>query len=419
MRILVLNAGSSSQKCKLYAIDDHATTLPEHPSQPLWEATADWTKERDGAELRVSTIHGKQHEEDFPVDSRIPVIERMLRTLWKGKTKVIERPSDIAIIGHRIVHGGLRTQATALITPAVKQEIQWLAAFAPLHNPASLEGIEACERVLGRIPQATVFDTAFHSQFPPEVAVYPGPYSWFEQGIRHYGFHGISHQYCARRSAQILGRELSSLRIVNCHLGNGCSLAAIKDGHSIDTTMGFTPLDGLMMGSRSGSIDPSILIYLQRTKGYSADQLDEILNKESGLKGISGVSSDLRQVLQAIENGNERARLALDIYIYRLRYFIGAMIASLGGIDVLTFTGGVGENAAQVRARTCEAFGFLNLKLDPQKNAASPADQDIAAPDSSVRVLIVHTEEDWEIARECWHLLKRESIPTIGSTRLY
>jgi acetate kinase len=302
------------------------------------------------------------------------------------------------------VHGGPHYSQSVLITPEVKAEIRRFASFAPLHNPENLSVIETTERILDNIPQVAVFDTAYHSHLLPEAMIYPGPYSWFEQGIRRYGFHGISHQYCARRSAQIVGRDLKSLRIVNCHLGNGCSLAAIRAGQSIDTTMGFSPLEGLMMGTRSGSIDPSILFYLQREHGYSAAQLDQILNKESGLKGISGVSGDMREILHAIKEGNQRAKLALLMYVYRLRYFIGAMIASLAGIDVLTFTGGVGENSPEVRAKTCEAFRFLGLQLDPDKNAASPADQDIATPESAIRVLIVHTEEDWEIARECWHI---------------
>jgi acetate kinase len=237
-----------------------------------------------------------------------------------------------------------------------------------------------------------------------ETVVYPGPYEWFEQGIRRYGFHGISHQYCAERIPQILQRDIANLRIINCHLGNGCSLAAIKHGLSIDTTMGFTPLEGLMMGTRSGTIDPSILTYLQRIHGYTSDELERILNKESGLKGISGISSDLRQIQQAIDEGNQRAKLALDIFIYRLRFFISAMLPALGGLDVLSFTGGIGENSAYVRAAVCAAFEFLNIKLDAAKNTSSPADQDIATTDSAVRVVIVHTEEDWEIAKACWHI---------------
>jgi acetate kinase len=400
MKILVLNAGSSSQKSRLYEIVDHpSSTAPT----PLWAADASWTSKKGMAELKIRA-NGQTITQELPTKELSNIIEPMLKTLWSGQIQVITRPADIDIVGHRVVHGGPQYHHSVLITPDVKAEIQHLASFAPLHNPENLKGIEITERILGNVPQVAVFDTAYHSHLPEETMVYPGPYSWFEQGIRRYGFHGISHQYCARRSAQIIGRDLKSLRIVNCHLGNGCSLAAIRAGQSIDTTMGFTPLEGLMMGTRSGSIDPSILLYLQREHSYSAAQLDQMLNKESGLKGISGVSGDMREVLHAIKEGNQRAKLALSMYIYRLRYFIGAMVASLAGIDVLTFTGGVGENAPEVRAKTCEAFSFLGLQLDPAKNAASPADQDIATPESAVRVLVVHTEEDWEIARECWHI---------------
>lgn len=402
MKILVFNAGSSTQKSKLYDVND---PLPEQAPTPLWEGTADWTKEQQTAELTIRTAHGAKREEKLPTDSRVDLVKQMLPALWEGPDRVIDQPSDIAIVGHRVVHGGHELRESVVITPQVKDTIQRLAEFAPLHNLANLAGIEAAERALGNVTQVAVFDTAFHSHLPREVMTYPGPYEWFEQGIRRYGFHGISHQYCARRSAQILQRDLKSLRLLNCHLGNGCSLAAIRNGHSIDTTMGFTPLEGLMMGSRSGSIDPSILIYLQRQQSYSAERLEQVLNKESGLKGISGVSSDMRQIEEAIsKHGNEQARLAHDMFIYRLRYFMGAMIASLGGVDVITFTGGIGENDAETRARACQAFQFLPLRLDEKKNAASPVDQDIATPDSAIRVLVVHTEEDWEIARECWRI---------------
>ncbi len=400
MKILVLNAGSSSQKSRLYEIGD---TLPASAPQPLWQADADWEKEKGSAQLKMSTSNGQTLQQEVSADSRHSVVDQMLKTLWSGKTQVIAQPADIDMVGHRVVHGGPDYRESVIITPRVKEDIQRYASFAPLHNPVNLEGIEAVEHILGdKIPQVAAFDTAFHKTLPMETVVYPGPYEWYEQGIRRYGFHGISHQYCVQRIGQILEEDESFLRIINCHLGNGCSLAAIHNGQSIDTTMGFTPLEGLMMGSRSGTVDPSILIYLQREKGYSADQFDQLLNKESGLKGISGVSNDIRQINKAIDEGNERAKLALNIYIYRLRYFIGAMIAVLGGVDVLSFTGGVGENATQVRAGACEAFGFLNLKLDVEKNKLSPADQEISTNDSGVRILIVHTEEDWEIAKECW-----------------
>jgi acetate kinase len=400
LKILVMNAGSSSQKSCLYEI---AEALPALAPVPLWEAHADWTRDENSAELTITTAHGRE-KRTVAAQSRTQVLDGMLKTLWEGSAKVIAQPSEISIVGHRIVHGGPHYRESVRVTSAVKDEINRLSEIAPLHNPVGLEGIEAVQQLLGDIPQVAVFDTTFHRTIPLEAAIYPGPYVWFEQDIRRYGFHGISHQYCSRRSAQILQCDPASLRLINCHLGNGCSLAAIRNGESIDTTMGFTPLEGLMMGSRSGTVDPSILIYLQREKGYSAEQLQQELNKESGLKGISGISSDLRNVLKARNEGNQRAQLALDIYMYRLRFFIGAMLAALGGLDVLTFTGGVGENSAEVRAAACESFGFLNLKLDPEKNTASPVDQAISTSDSSVRVLVVHTEEDWEIARECWQL---------------
>jgi len=403
MKILVLNAGSSSQKTRLYELND---PLPDLPLAPLWTADADWAEHPGVTSLKITTASGQSLEEKIPTDSRSEVITHLLNTLWSGKTQVVAQPSDIDIVGHRVVHGGQEYTEATRVTPAVKDAIKRLAEYAPLHNPVNLEGIEIVEHILPNVPQVAVFDTAFHAQLPQAAVVYPGPYEWFEQGIRRYGFHGISHQYCAQRAAQILRRDLASLRLITCHIGNGCSLAAISGGRSIDTTMGFTPLEGLMMGSRSGSVDPGILIYLLRQKGYSADQFETLLNKESGLKGVSGVSSDMREILSAMREDKERARLAFDIYIHRLRFFMGAMLAVLGGVDAIVFAGGVGEHAPSVRWAACKAFGFLGLKLDGAKNAQSPADQDIAAADSAVRVLIVQTQEDWSIARECWKIAR-------------
>ncbi|MGA7932406.1 MAG: acetate kinase [Kovacikia sp.] len=401
MKILVLNAGSSSQKCCLYEIADDL--LPADPPEPLWEATVDWTHQQGFAEIKVKTAAGEVLKEETPTQDRVKVITHLLETLWQGKTAVMGQPSEISAVGHRVVHGGREYSKTVKITAKVKATIARLATLAPVHNPANLEGIIAIENILGMaVPQFAVFDTAFHSQLPEAAAIYPGPYQWVEQGIRRYGFHGISHRYCAERSAQILHRDLQDLRLIICHLGNGCSLSAVYNGHSIDTTMGFTPLDGLMMGARSGSVDPGILIHLLRQEGYTADQLDQELNKESGLKGISGVSADLRQVMAAIAAGNPQATLALDIYIHRLRSCIGSMLASLGGSDALVFTAGVGENSPIVRARACEAFEFLGLKLDPLQNESHPVDKDIATADSTVRVLVIHTQEDWAIAQACY-----------------
>ena len=280
-----------------------------------------------------------------------------------------------------------------------------MAEFAPVHNALELDGIKAAESLFGdRVPQFAVFDTAFHATLEPAAYVYPGPYEWVERGIRRYGFHGISHQYVSRRAAEMLGRDPAGLRMVTCHLGNGCSLAAVKGGRSIDTTMGFTPLDGLMMGSRSGSIDPGILVFLLNHRDFTPDQVDDLLNRKSGLKGLSGVSSDMRDVEQAIDLGNTRARLAFDVFVHRLVQWIGAMTAVLGGMDALVFTAGIGENSARVRSAVSKQLAFLGLKIDAGANAVCRPDIDIAAADSAVRVLVIRTQEDWQIARECARL---------------
>ena len=403
MRILVLNAGSSSQKSRLYEIDD---TVSDFAPTPLWQADADWAHHPGTTDLKIATSGGVKKEESLPTDERAAVIEHMLQTLWSGETRVIDQLSAIDSVGHRVVHGGTEFEDSVFVTPQVKAVIRKMAVLAPEHNPANLEGIEAIERLAPAMLQVAVFDTAFHRSMPDEAIVYPLPYDWYEkEGIRRFGFHGISHSYCARRAAHILGRDLSSLRLITCHLGNGCSLAAIRAGRSIDTSMGFTPLEGVMMGSRSGSVDPGILFYMQREKSYTSSQLNTILNKASGLKGIAG-SSDMRQVLQKMHEGDALSRLAFDVFTHRLRSSIGAMLASLGGMDALVFAGGIGENAAEVRTAACEAFSFLGLELDEQKNAQSPTDEDIATDDSQVRVLIVQTQEDWAIAQDCWKLAR-------------
>lgn len=403
MKILVLNAGSSSQKSCLY---DMTTTIPPLAPQPLWEGKINWTEDKNQAEITVKTAIGATLQETIVSDSPQVQFAYLLSTLIHGATQVIDDLSVIDVVGHRVVHGGQEYKKAVIITEDVKQTIARLCNLAPAHNPAAFAGIEAMEKTLGNIPQVAVFDTGFHSTLPDAAAIYPIPYNFAEKGIRRYGFHGISHQYCANRAAEILGQDLLSLRIITCHLGNGCSLAAIKNGCSIDTTMGFTPLDGLMMGSRSGSIDPGILIYLWQQYNYSSEELDNMLNKLSGLRGISGVSSDLRDVIAAKEQGNKRAQLAWDMYVHHLRSGIGAMLASLAGLDVLVFTAGVGEKSAEIRQAACEAWGFLGLKIDLEKNQQQPVDIDIATFDSMVRVLVVETQEDWAIAQQCYKLLQ-------------
>ena len=404
MKILVLNAGSSSQKSSLYEIAGNS--LPKAPEKPLWEANIDWTVSSDCGLMKV-TANQSTLEIKLSPENRGQGLGQMLETLTDGETKVMTDLSEIDIIGHRVVHGGSEYSEATLITPEVKEAIARLIPLAPSHNPANLQGIEAIESVLKNVPQIAVFDTAFHSKMPKEAAVYPIPYQWFERGIRRYGFHGTSHRYCAQKAARILDKSLDSLRLITCHLGNGCSLTAVRNGISINTTMGFTPLEGLMMGTRSGSIDPAILIYLMREYSFDAASLDKMLNKESGIKGIFGKSGDMRQVLSGIEEKDKNAILAFDMYIHRLRANIGSMLASLGGLDALVFTAGVGERAIKVREAACRGWDFLGLKLDSQKNAASPVNCDIATTDSDVRILVVKTEEDWAIACECWQLQKK------------
>ncbi len=401
MKILILNAGSSSQKSCLYDLSGHS--LPVQPLEPLWDAMIDWTLEAGKGQLTVK-IQDQKQTWVLENDDRRRGIARMLQTLVEGENPVLASLQEIDCVGHRVVHGGIDYSQATMITPEVKTAIARLIPLAPAHNPAHLEGIEAIEAILGQVPQVAVFDTAFHRTIPPEAAFYAIPQTWTELGIRRYGFHGISHQYCAQQAGRLLGRSPSDLKLITCHIGNGASLTAIKNGQSIDTTMGFTPLEGLMMGARSGSIDPAILIYLLRDHGYSADQLNQVLNQESGLKGVSGLSADLRTILQAQAEGNDQAKLAFSMYIHRFRACLGQMLASLQGLDTLVFTAGVGENSVIVREQVCAGFEFLGLRLDLAKNTLSPRNQIISQPDSTVAVLIIHTQEDWAIATECWQL---------------
>lgn len=335
MRILAVNGGSSSLKCRL----DDVTHSASEPPDPVWHA------------------HVESHEN----------LEAVLRSA----------PGPVDAVVHRIVHGGM-IRKTSKITPEVRAAIAGGAEIAPEHNKFELQTIETVERIFGAgVPQVAAFDTSFHATLEPEAYVYPGPYEWLDMGIRRYGFHGLSHQYSARRAAEILG--LDSPRVIVCHLGNGASLCAISDGKSVDTTMGFTPLEGLMMGTRSGSIDPSILIYLMRHKGSSADQLDQILNSKSGLLGVSGISGDMRDILNSVD---PRAKLAFDIYAHRLCREIGGMAGVLGGADAIVFTGGIGENCPPLRDIVKGQFSFLSAKI-----------------------LVIHAEEEWEMVRECYLLL--------------
>jgi acetate kinase len=408
VKILVLNSGSSSQKACLF---DLGASLPIDPPTPLWEGKLEWRGDR--AVLEARTASGLVSKENVERGDRSIATSHLLNELASGKTRVLESLSEIDVVGHRIVNGGRSYTRPTVITAEVKSAIEKMAVFAPLHNRLELDGITLIEALFGKcrgsVPQLAVFDTGFHSGLPDAAAIYPGPYEWAEQGIRKFGFHGINHQYCAGRAAQILGRNLADVKLISCHLGNGCSLAAIRGGQSIDTTMGFTPLDGLMMGTRSGSVDPGILTYLMREKKLDGKALDEMLNSKSGLLGISGISADMREIIASKQSGNQRAQLAFDIFVHRLCAGVGAMLAALGGADAMIFTAGIGENSPDVRAATCGNFSFLGLELDSAKNSAKPADIDIATPDSTVRILVIHAQEDWAIALECWKLSSHAS----------
>jgi acetate kinase len=393
--------------------------LPVHPTVPLWRGEISWNS-AGTAVLKASALAGEAPAE--PTDRTIQTersgldraagIQYLLGWLWQGAAQAIDSIAEIDLVGHRVVHGGAKYRQPTLVDAAVQAEIDRLSAFAPLHNPANLMGIQAIAALAADLPQVAVFDTAFYGDLPEVAYVYPLPYDWLAQGIRKYGFHGISHQYCAQRGAQLLGRDPAELRLISCHLGNGCSLAAIKAGRCIETTMGFTPLAGLMMGTRCGSIDPGIILHLLRTGAYNAAELDRVLNFESGLLGVSGVSNDLREIDREIDRGNTRAKLALDLFIHYLTMKIAAFLPILGGLDAVIFTAGIGENHAGVRAAVAEKLAFLGVEIDAELNSSSippttsnpaPIDRNLSPPQSPVKLLVIHTQEEWQIATACWH----------------
>ena len=315
-------------------------------------------------------------------------------------------PAEIRGVGHRIVHGGMAFRESVVVTDEVEAALGRLVPLDSTHNRPALAGIAAARRALPNVPQVAAFDTSFFRDLPPESATLPVPRAWADDwGIRRFGFHGISHEYCAGRAAEILGRDPGGLRLVVCHLGNGCSASAVRGGVPVDTTMSFTPLDGLMMGTRSGSVDPGVLLYLLKEGKLDRDALDDALNHRSGLLGVSGVAGDYRKVEEAADGGNPQARLALDLYAARVRSAIGGLAATLGGLDAVVFAGGVGEHSARLRAAACSTLGFLQVQLDPARNAAGLSDADVAADGSTTRVLVVHTEEEMMIAREARRLI--------------
>jgi acetate kinase len=389
--ILVFNSGSSTLK---FGCFEAGTMLTLAAGLIDWggkERTA-IVRDEKGAELARRTSSVQDH--------RSAALEAIHLLGENGVMSKSRSGSRTSAVGHRVVHGGTRFQASVVLDPDVKEAILELSDVAPLHNPAALEVIAAAEESLPAVPQIAVFDTAFFSDLPARSYVYPLPYEWYsEWGVRRFGFHGISHDYCSRRAAE-LNQDREMQNLIVCHLGNGCSATAVRHGKPVATTMGFTPLEGLMMGSRSGSIDPGILVYLQRKRGLTAESVDDALNNRSGLLGVSGISWSFREVEQAAMEGNERARLALDIYADRVRSGIGALAVTLGAVDALIFTGGVGENSAGLRAAACEGLQCLGLHIDPDRNRLAYGDTNIAAANSRATIWIIHTREELMVARE-------------------
>ncbi len=375
MKVLVLNSGSSSIK---YELRDSET----------------------GAVLAGGDI--SRIGEDGGVPDHGRALEEILRGLTESGGRPLADLAEVGAVGHRVVHGGSYFTGPARLTPEVIKKIEEYAPLAPLHNPPALLGIREALRVLPHIPQVAVFDTAFHATIPEKAHVYALPFEFYERhGVRRYGFHGISFQSVTRSVDAMLGGKLAELKTVVAHLGNGASITAVAGGCSVDTSMGLTPLEGLVMGTRPGDVDPGVLVYLLRELGLHVEDLDRVLNKESGLLGVSGDSNDMRDILAAAARGDERARLALDIYCYRLKKYVGAYAAALGGLDILVFTAGVGENSPDIRAQVCDGLGFLGVALDNQANRNTQGVRaDISAPGSAVRVLVVPTDEERVIADE-------------------
>ncbi|RKZ33653.1 acetate kinase [bacterium] len=338
-------------------------------------------------------------------------IKYILDILVRPSYGVIDSVKDIESVGHRVVHGGEKLFESILITDEVLEGIRECIQLAPLHNPANIMGIEACKKLLPDVPQVAVFDTAFHHTIEPYAYIYALPYELYEQyKVRRYGFHGTSHHYVANKSAELLGKSIDNLKIITLHLGNGASMTAVKNGKSVDTSMGFTPLEGLVMGTRTGDMDPALVMFLMKKLNLSPDKINDYLNKNCGLLGISGVSNDLRDILEKAEEGDYRSKLALDIYTYRIRKYIGSYAAALGGLDVLVFTAGVGENSPIIREKSTEGLEFLGVKIDPAKNkSAIGKAMDISDDGSTVRTLIIPTNEELVIASETERIVKNNS----------
>jgi len=395
MSILVINAGSSSVKFALFDFDS---------LEPFGRGLLDWAGSEQQATVTLTPNHGEPVRRELDVPDYRAGVVAALKLLEEADLIGSEHP--VHVIGHRLIHGGEEIRRPVRIDADAKQVIRRYMHLAPLHIPAGLEAIAATEEAFPDVPLVGVFDTAFFAQIPAYAYLYPVPYEWYKEwGIRRYGFHGTSHAYCTGRAAEMLGRPVEDLRLVICHLGQGSSATAVNAGVAVTNTMGFTPLEGFMMGSRSGTVDPGILLYVMREKGLSVDELDYVLHHKAGLLGVSGVSSDFRQVEAAAAEGHERARLALDVYAYRVKTMVGALAVTLDGFDALVFTGGIGENSVFLRREVCRGLGCLGVNLDEDRNQHQHPDADLSAPDSRARVLTIHTREDYMIARESRRLV--------------
>ena len=393
MKILVINAGSSSLKYQL--IDMETETVM---AKGLCERIG------IGGHLKHTPLIGDKpvYNEDISLPTHAEAIAAVIEKLTSDEYGVVGSMKEIDAVGHRVVHGGEKFASSVLIDNAVMEAIQQCTPFAPLHNPANITGILACKAVMGEdVPMVAVFDTAFHQTMPKKAYMYALPYGYYkEDGIRRYGFHGTSHRYVSSRCAELLGRPIEELKLVSCHLGNGSSICAVMNGKSVDTSMGFTPLVGLPMGTRCGDLDAGVIQFLMNKYGYSIDEMLNILNKKSGVLGISGVSSDFRDLGKAAEEGNERARLALDMFYYWVAKVAGSYAAAMNGVDAIIFTAGVGENDKDARAGICEYFGFLGVKLDAEANNTRGQDIMISTEDSPVKVFVIPTNEELVIARD-------------------
>ncbi|MCL2351509.1 MAG: acetate kinase [Firmicutes bacterium] len=390
MNILVLNCGSSSLKYQL--IDMNGENV-----------LAKGICERIGIDGRLK--HSPADGDEFVADVALPdhteAVGAMLDALLDKEHGVISEIGEINAIGHRIVHGGEYFSASVVITEDVKRGIEKCCDIAPLHNPPNLVGIEASEKLMPGIPQVAVFDTAFHQTLPPKAYLYALPYEYYEKyKIRKYGFHGTSHRYVSERAAQFIGKPYDRAKLITCHLGGGASICAVENGKSVDTTMGFTPLEGLVMGTRSGDIDPAVISYLMQKEHISAKDVENILNKKSGVLGLSGVSSDFRDLEAAKDAGNERAKIALEVFFYKVAKSIGEYLVAMNGADAVVFTAGIGENSPLVRREVCRYLAFLGVGVDEARNALRGVETEITTPGSGIRVLVVPTNEELVIARD-------------------